>query len=438
MRAAASRIASTVAAERSCLGVFLGFLCIYFKIKQCEYEKRVITRKIKSMKNQSGIQKFLILCFVVFCGFLTIGIPLAVLPNQIHDVLGFSAFIVGIIIGLQSGATVLTRHIAGSSADRRGAKPTVQKGLFICILSGVIYFTSTFARDAHLSLLLLAFARLVLGLGESFLITGALTWGIGLVGFESSGKVMAWNGIAMYGALSFGAPLGLFLNSHFRIESVFLATIFCPLFALIISTVIPAVHAQNLLAEREPFLKILKVVWLYGAGLAFGTIGFGALSTFIVLYFQTKGFGDAGTAMLIFGGFYIAVRVVAGHLPDKTGGGMIAIVSLFIEACGQGLIWLAPNAWVAYLGAALIGAGFSLVFPSLGIQAAKSIPAHSRGSAFGAFFAFFDIALGLTAPLCGGVASYFSYASIYFVGMIACLLGVGVAVFLHRSPESCA
>jgi MFS family permease len=59
-----------------------------------------------------------------FLGFLAIGIPLPVLSIYVHDVLGFSPFVVGCVIGLQSLATLLTRQIAGRSCDTRGPKRT--------------------------------------------------------------------------------------------------------------------------------------------------------------------------------------------------------------------------------------------------------------------------------------------------------------------------
>ena len=79
------------------------------------------------MNERLGTRYLILLGTVVFLGFSTIGIPLAVLPNLVHDILGFGAFIVGVVIGVQSLATVMTRQIAGASADLLGANQPFKK-----------------------------------------------------------------------------------------------------------------------------------------------------------------------------------------------------------------------------------------------------------------------------------------------------------------------
>ncbi|HXL27145.1 MAG TPA: hypothetical protein VN952_10710, partial [Chthoniobacterales bacterium] len=46
------------------------------------------------------------------------------------------------------------------------------------------------------------------GVAESFIVTGAFTWGLSLVGPQNTGKIMAWVGTAMYAAFAVGAPAG--------------------------------------------------------------------------------------------------------------------------------------------------------------------------------------------------------------------------------------
>ena len=91
-----------------------------------------------------------------FASYLTIGLPLAVLPGYVHDVMGFSAFWAGLVISLQYFATLLSRPHAGRYADLLGPKKIVVFGLCGCFLSGLGYLTAGLTASLPvISLLLL-------------------------------------------------------------------------------------------------------------------------------------------------------------------------------------------------------------------------------------------------------------------------------------------
>ena len=93
---------------------------------------------------------------------------------------------------------------------------------------------------------------------------------------------------------------------------------------------------------------------------------------------------------------------------------------------------------LAGAGTILAGAGFSLVFPSLGIEAVTQVPAASRGAALGAYVAFFDIGFGLTGPITGVVAGAPGYPSVFVCGALAVALAVVATLSVSRRAHRIA
>ncbi|MGG4773655.1 arabinose transporter [Paenalcaligenes sp. Me52] len=365
----------------------------------------------------------------VFIGFLTIGLPLPVLPLHVHDGLGMSTLVVGIVIGAQFAAALLSRAWAGNLADTRGAKRAVVMGFLLASSSGIAYLASlAFTQSPTTSVWILLLGRVLLGCGESLVVTGALSWGVGLVGPQNAGKVMAWVGIAMYGAYAVGAPVGVAINDLQGFAGISVVAAVLPILSLaVIANLRSLPPTAN---RRTPFYKVLGLVWGAGMGLALSSVGFGVITAFIALLFAAHDWGNASLAFTAFGLAFIAARIFFGHLPDKLGGARVALVCVLIEALGQLLIWGADTAVIAYVGAALTGFGYSLAFPGFGVEAVRRAPPQNRGVAMGAYVAFLDISLGITGPALGAVAGTWGVDAVYLVGAIAVASSLLVAVRL--------
>jgi MFS family permease len=373
--------------------------------------------------------KMLPITSAVFVGFLTIGLALPVLPLHLHYTLDMSPLVVGIAIGSQFAAALLSRAWAGGLADARGGKRAVILGLFSAALSGVAYLSSlAFIGMPVVSVGALLLGRVLLGCGESLVITGALGWGMGLVGLRHAGKVMAWVGMAMFGAYAAGAPLGTFIYGRYDFAGIAFATIIIPLLAL--GAVVPAAAVAVSTAKRVPFYKVLGTVWVPGLGVGLCCVGFGVVTTFIALLFAARHWGSASLAFTSFGVAFIVARLLFAHLPDKIGGAKVALVCVLIETAGLLLIWQASGVMMAYAGAAFTGFGYSLSFPGFGVEAVRRAPPQSRGAAMGAFMAFSDMALGITGPAAGAIAGAAGVNAVYLAGAGAVLLSTFVAGYL--------
>ena len=370
-----------------------------------------------------------------FIGYLNIGIPLAVLPGYVHNHLGYGTVIAGLVISVQYLATLLSRPYASRIIDNLGSKRAVMYGLAGCGLSGVFMLASSWlSAMPALSLASLLIGRLVLGSAESLVGSGSIGWGIGRVGAQNTAKVISWNGIASYGAIAVGAPLGVKMVDHWGMWSMGASIIALAALGLLLAW--PKLAAPIVSGVRLPFLHVLGRVLPHGTGLALGSIGFGTIATFITLYYAAQHWENAVLCLSLFGTSFIGARLLFGNMINRLGGFRVAIACLSVETVGLLLLWLAPNPQLALAGAALSGFGFSLVFPALGVEAVNLVPASSRGAAVGAYSLFIDLSLGITGPLVGAVAAGFGFASIFLFAALAAFSGLMLSLYLYRQARS--
>lgn len=374
--------------------------------------------------------KIIPVVFFTFLCYLTIGVPLAVLPGFVHTDLGFSAVLAGAAISAQYFATLASRPLAGRSADTLGPKRTVSIGLMGCGASGVLLLVAVLCKDwPFVSLAILVLSRLVLGFGESLCGTGAILWGIGRVGTSHNAKVISWNGIATYGALAIGAPLGVALSHSFGPATlgVFIIGLAAIGYALAQRIApVPLVHG-----ERMSYASVFTRVLPHGIGLALGSAGFGSIATFITLFYTARHWPNAALSLTVFGTMFVGARLLFANTIKTYGGFRVAIVSFCFECAGLLMLWLAPVPHVALAGAALTGFGFALVFPALGVEAVGLVPPASRGAALSAYSVFLDLSLGITGPLAGYVAGEFGYESVFLFAAIAAAAAVALSTSLY-------
>lgn len=367
----------------------------------------------------------------MFLNYLTIGIPLVTLPLYVQQQLQLNDLLIGIAVGSQFLSTLLSRGVAGRKADSLGGRRTVITGQVYCAASGLLMLASTLASPLPLcAYSLLIAGRLLLGIGESFILTGNLTWGMWIAGSTRAGQVISWNGMATYGALAVGAPLGLALYMRAGLALPSVIILLLPVSAWLLSRNIPA--NRPVARTYAPVLKVILQVWRPGTGLVLQGIGFASLSAFAVLYFNERQWDNAGFAMTLFGLAFIAVRFFFGTFPDRYGGVTVATFSLLVEGTGLAIIWAAPTSGPALVGAAITGCGCSLMFPSLGVEVVRRVSPEIRGTALGVWSAFQDLAYGMTGPAVGLLTPLIGYQQVFLIAAACALSGAAVVHLLLR------
>ncbi|MFZ0219624.1 MAG: MFS transporter [Candidatus Aquirickettsiella sp.] len=369
------------------------------------------------------------LFLIVFICFFSFGATITIIPIYIKTELGFSSFIVGVTIALQYVSMIFSRSFSGKVADVIGAKIAVLCGLLAAFICGLAYFGCVITKYPLIKLSFIAIGRTLLGISESLIVTGVLTWALNQVGSSHAGKVMAWNGNAMYGGVALGALGGGWLAKWGGFPWIVYAAIFFPIIAWLIAQTL---ERQKLVEQKQrlPFMQVIKMVLLPGISLLLSTVGYSVILSFSGLFFQERHWIGAEIVIACFGISFVLARILFSGMPDRFGGARISIFSLMIECTGLGLMFIANNQNLVFLGSALSGFGFSLVVPSLGVEALKQIPVQNRGTAMGTFLAFFDLSFCIAVPFAGLMTHSQNYQIVYLIGASCSFLALLISLKL--------
>jgi len=374
-----------------------------------------------------GIMATLGVFFAALMAFLAIGAALPVLPTYVRGPLHSSNLDVGIVVGAFAITSVICRPLAGRQADQRGRRIVLIGGALAMTLGGLLYLVS----DSVATLIL---ARLVVGIGEGSLYTAGATWAVDLAPEDQRGFALGLFGLAVWGGLSIGPIAGELLRSHVGYDAVWILTAALPAAAALIAWRLPEPAKLVSGAEPGPLALFPKAAHRPGLALALANIGYAALAGFVILTLQSRGIGGGATVFTAFAVAVFASRLVLSWVPDRVGARRTATAAGLLEALGLTIIASAHSLEIALLGALVVGVGFAMLFPSLALMVVGEVGEDRRGSALGAFTAFFDIGVGLGGPIAGLTASIWGYPAVFYLSAVAALGTAALAAIPERTP----
>lgn len=370
-----------------------------------------------------------------FVGYFIIGLSLSVLPIFITKSLGYSLLIAGMVISLQYISTFFLRAYSGKIIDGKGPKPAVLFSMIGFSLTGIFLILAYYFKFSPiLSLSFLIITRLLTGCAEGMVGASPINWAIMDLGEKHTAKIISYNGVACYGALAIGASLGIVIEHAYSLYGIGILSIILGILGFFFAKT--KENKTNLNPqENQSFWKVLGKVAPFGVCLALGGIGFASISTFITLYYNYFHWNNGALCLSIFGGLFVAGRLIFSNVINNYGGIKVAIACLFVETIGLLIIAFATNAQMALVGAGVTGLGFSLIFPALGVVAIKSVSPSSQGSALAGYGLFIDISLGVAGPIIGSVADFFGMQFIFPFSAAMVFIGLGLAYFLKKKSN---
>jgi MFS family permease len=351
-------------------------------------------------------------------GFLAIGAVLPVLPRYVTGPLGEGDVWVGVVTGAFAVTAVIGRPIGGRWADRRGRRRVVLAGLLLSSLAGLLYFLPWGVGG-------LLLARLVLGVGDGWVFTAGLAWTVDLAPQRRRGQAIAMYGLAIWGGLSLGPICGEAAYALGGFDAVWAFSAISPLLGALVAL---GVADRRPVSERREGGRLLPAAALRPGGALFlANVGYAALAGFIVLHLAELGVGHGAAVFTTFAAAVVFARLALAWLPDRVGPRTTAVAAALGQAAGLAVIASAGGLAMAVAGALVMGAGFSLLFPSLALLVVERVDESERGAAMGAFTSFFDLGVGVGAPLAGAVSALAGYPAAFAVAALCAALSALLA-----------
>ncbi|MNQ77851.1 Bacillibactin exporter [compost metagenome] len=318
---------------------------------------------------------------------------------------------VGLVIGIFTISSLLTRPFAGRALDSLGRKHVLIVGLAICAFT-----IAGYSYIAAVTLILAA--RFVHGIGWGLSTTSLGTVIADIIPSERRGEGMGYYGLSNTFAMAVGPLTGLWIMQTFGFNYVLLISTILAILSLLSSVFIS--YPKPILSTKPAHkLRFSDRLWersalLPSILLLLTAICYGGIVTFITLFGVEAGIANVGLFFLCNASMVLLVRPVTGILFDRKGPAWVLLPGAFFTMAGLWLLSYAHSNLSLAIAALCYGIGFGSIQPALQAWTIARSSPERRGAANGTFFSANDLGIGLGAMALGAIANWYgSYAIMY-------------------------
>jgi MFS family permease len=372
-------------------------------------------------RRQSWVPTFAGVFAAVWSTFTAIGAVVPAVPRLVTQTLHGSTAMVGAAFATAAVVALLMRPFAGQLAQRFGTRSVMALGATLAVATGIAYALPLGAPG-------LMAARVGAGVAEALVMTAGSVWVVSLAPQHRRGQAVGLYGMAMWGGLAAGPVVGEVAYGVGSYALVWALAAALPVVTLVVLSRMPR---SELVGEQVSRRLLPPAAVLPGLALAAGSFGYASVTSFGALAMADRGIAGGSMLLSVFSAAYVTVRLLASRLPDRFGPVPVILTSAGLEASGLLLIAVAPNWWMAALGALVAGGGFTLMYPSLALIAIGAAPENERGASLGAVSSFFDLSVGV-AGLVGGVIAGVSFPAVFGLSAVLALTAIAAGTTAAR------
>jgi MFS family permease len=345
--------------------------------------------------------------------------------------LGGSDLTIGLVLGVATAASVVTRPFVGMLLDSLGRRPVLLAGgvvnalswlpflalrtagpwLYVCVTLHAVVWGALFASYFTYAADLTPAERRAEGIAV-----------FGVFGLTPNGIApMLGEAIIARG----GFPAFLLTASGFALLSVAL-TLLVPARRPVLRAAEAVPHAGlralRDAAEQPGMPLVLAVTVVLG-------IAINAAFFFVAPFTRDVGLARSGPFFAAYAGMSVAIRLFGRRALDVLGAHLVSYPAFALFGLGLASLALLPASGVLILSGLGCGAGHGTLFPVLNALAITRAPTRLRGTVVSLHTAALDLGAVVGTPLCGLLAEWAGYRVMFRVMGASCLLGLLLMAF---------
>jgi MFS family permease len=162
------------------------------------------------------------------------------------------------------------------------------------------------------------------------------------------------------------------------------------------------------------------------------TLGAATVYAFLPLHAAAGGLGRIAWFFPLMSGCTIVCRLLLRRASDRFGRVRVLVPALIAIALGHVALALPPTVVSLVIGAALLGSGNSMLYPTLVALVVDRTPVAERGRAIGTLSGAWDVGLAIGSPLIALLVQTHGFPAGFLASALSTSLGLALLLTLER------
>ncbi len=346
--------------------------------------------------------------------------------------IGITIALAGVIVGLFSLTSLVSRPFCGLMADRLN-------NVWLLVASNILMAIGLvgFAFTSNVTLIFIF--RILSGLGFAVGSTVQVSLIIRFIPQEKMGEGIGYMGISQLIGSACAPAAGLAIANTFGMQQTFIAAAALPALTCVLLFFMKDLHQPKPVLNRSIKLRDLIEPRALPFTLPYSTLSFvnGIISAYLVMYADVRGVVGISVYFTVYAVFLFIIRPFAGKLMDAKGIQYTVFPGMIITALSMFLLSRSNTLWLILLTSLLRAIGQGAAQPSLQAGCINYVGRERSGVATSTYFLGGDIGQGfgpmVAGAILGQITGLAGYQTVFVLCGVLILLAMTYFFFARRN-----